>query len=171
MYPGCIHNVSRMYSCCVVYYEVSIQKVLWIFMLEEEVMSKPIEKSVTATRDVVANVYALLEKLSQQRSIEPLKQLFWSELNYERVNEPLSRYGWREKTARLLVENPLLLATGGDGNHGDSGFPIIYCHMNTPRLRANDERLVVTQLLDKYLDGLFIFSNQSLTVWRFINVK
>ena len=134
-------------------------------------MSEPIEKSIAATRDVVANVYALLEKLSQQRSIEPLKQLFWSELNYQRVNEPLSRYGWRETTARLLAEDPLLLATGGNGNQDDSGFPIIYCHMNALQLRAHDERLVVTQLLDKYLDGLFIFSNQSLTVWRFINVK
>jgi hypothetical protein len=32
----------------------------------------------------------VLDLLRNLRGLEPLKELFWSELNYERVNEPLT---------------------------------------------------------------------------------
>ncbi len=118
-----------------------------------------------ATRDVIASVHELLKALSQQHSIEPLKRLFWSELNYERANQSLSRSRWPEATARLLAEDPLLLATGYDH------FPIIYSRLAANELRTGDERLVVTQLMKSYLDGLFIFSDQSQSIWHLINVK
>jgi hypothetical protein len=40
---------------------------------------------------------AVLDILSDLKGLEPLKQLFWSELSYQRVNQPLSRRGWTEK--------------------------------------------------------------------------
>lgn len=119
----------------------------------------------TGTKDVVANVQELLKTLSQQHTIDPLKKLFWSELNYDRADETLSRSNWPESTARLLTENPVLLATG----YGD--FPIIYSRLASDQLSTGSERLVVTQLMNKYLDGLFIFSDQSQRVWHFVNVK
>jgi hypothetical protein len=57
------------------------------------------------------SVYDLLSSL---RGLEPLKKLFWSELNYERENQTLSRRNWTDKKAvEALAEDPILLASGG----------------------------------------------------------
>jgi len=76
-------------------------------------MSEKTTSKATATKDLTGNVQRLLEALSRQKSIEPLKQLFWSELNYERANRPLSYRDWPEQIANVLYEAPLLFATGG----------------------------------------------------------
>lgn len=111
------------------------------------------------------SVQRLLEDLSQQHSLEPLKELFRTQLNYDGKDTTLSRRQWPEKVAHTLAEDPLLLATGGDG------FPIIYAHLGSERLSLTDERRVVKQFLDTSPDGLFVFSDNSLTHWHFINVK
>ncbi|MGB8348263.1 MAG: Eco57I restriction-modification methylase domain-containing protein, partial [Ktedonobacteraceae bacterium] len=72
---------------------------------------------------------------------------------------------WSDNAARTLAENPRLLATGGDG------FPIIYARLAAEHLSLTDERRVVKQFLDTSQDGLFVFSDNSLTRWHFINVK
>ncbi len=59
------------------------------------------------------NVQDLLKEL---RGIEPLKKLFWSELNYQRVNQPLSRRGWTESANKALADDPVLFAGGGEDN-------------------------------------------------------
>ena len=60
----------------------------------------------------------VLELLKQFRGLEPLKQLFWSELNYQRVNQPLSRRDWTTTTTQALVEGPILFASGGQNDAG-----------------------------------------------------
>lgn len=40
--------------------------------------------------------------LAHLKGLEPLKQLFWSELNYERVDQPLSLRGWPDAEKRRL---------------------------------------------------------------------
>jgi methylase of polypeptide subunit release factors len=97
--------------------------------------------------------------------LEPLKKLFWSELNYERENQTLSRRNWPEKTAEALTEDPILLASGGED------FQVIYARLNSNQLRLNLERLVITQLLKDHPYALFIFSNNNQERWHFINVK
>ncbi|MBM4047944.1 MAG: hypothetical protein FJ279_22820, partial [Planctomycetes bacterium] len=57
--------------------------------------------------------------------LEPLKQLFWTELNYERVNEPLGRRGWSDTATSALAEDPVLFASGGKG----SDFHVIYARL------------------------------------------
>lgn len=42
---------------------------------------------------------SVLNLLRQFKGTEPVKQLFWSELNYDRVNKPLSRRGWTDAVA------------------------------------------------------------------------
>jgi len=111
------------------------------------------------------SVQGLLEDLSQQHSLGPLKELFRTELNYDWQDTMLSRRQWPDSAARALAENPRLLATGGDG------FPIIYARLATERLSLTDERRVVKQFLHTSPDGLFVFSDNSLTHWHFINVK
>jgi hypothetical protein len=42
------------------------------------------------------NQSEVLQALKGFTGIEPLKRLFWSELNYERINYPISRSGWTD---------------------------------------------------------------------------
>jgi len=109
----------------------------------------------------------ILALIKDLRGLEPLKKLFWSELNYDRVNQPLSRRGWNQTTANVLVEDPILFAGGGQ-NHD---FHVVYTRLPQGRLLLGQERPVVNQLLKEHPYGLFIFSNQAQDHWHFINVK
>ena len=109
-----------------------------------------------------------IQKILQDfKGMEPLKTLFWSELNYERINQPLSRNNWNQSAAAALSVDPILFAAGGQNND----FHIIYCRLPEDKLLLGQERPVVNQLLKDNQYGLFIFSNQSQTNWHFINVK
>ena len=61
---------------------------------------------------------AALDLLTNVKGFDPLKQLFWSQLNYERVNTPLPRHIWTTTAANALVENPILFAAAGTGARG-----------------------------------------------------
>ncbi len=61
---------------------------------------------------------------------QSLKDLFWSQLNYDRVNQELSRRNWSDRIASELADNPLLLATGGKNND----FRVIYSRLKGDRL-------------------------------------
>lgn len=108
------------------------------------------------------SVYQLLKQL---RGLEPLKKLFLTELNYARVNQPLSRRGWPEPANNVLAEDPLLLASGGDK------FEIIYARLKSDALLKTDERAVVSHLLKNHPYSLFVFSNKAQDRWHFVNVK
>jgi len=107
------------------------------------------------------------ELLSGFRGLEPLKKLFWSELNYQRINEPLSRRGWSDTTASALAEDPLLFAGGGK----DNDFHVICARLSSERLLLSHERPVVSRLLREHPYALFIFSNSAQDRWHFLNVK
>ena len=109
----------------------------------------------------------VLALIKDFRGLEPLKKLFWSELNYDRVNQPLSRRGWNQTAAHALDDDPVLFASGGKNND----FHVVYSRLPQDRLLLGQERPVVTQLLKEHPYGLFIFSNQAQDHWHFINVK
>jgi len=108
---------------------------------------------------------SILDLLSSLRGLNPLKQLFWSELNYERENQPLSRRVWTDTASQVLAEDPVLLASGGNDFH------VIYARLQSRRLLVGDERTVVNQLLNNHPYALFVFSNNEQDQWHFINVK
>ena len=109
----------------------------------------------------------ILDILQNFHGIEPLKQLFWRELNYDRQNDPISRQGWIEADRSYTADDPLLFATGG----GDSGFHLIYTRLKSDRLPLTAERPIISRLLKDYPRALFIFSNREQTDWHFVNVK
>src|SRR6266568_1174898 len=109
----------------------------------------------------------VLDLLNGLRGIEPLKRLFWPELNYQRVNQPLSRRGWTESASKPLADDPVLFAGGGE----DEAFHVIYCRLTSDALARGFERPVVTQLLREHPYALFVFSSQGRTDWHFLNVK
>lgn len=109
----------------------------------------------------------VLDLLKGLRGIEPLKQLFWSELNYQRVNQPLSRRGWTESAIKALADDPVLFAGGGE--HND--FHVIYARLASDTLLHGGERPVVSRLLNEHPYTLFVFSNAGQDHWHFLNVK
>ena len=109
----------------------------------------------------------VLKLLKNLRGLEPLKKLFWSELNYDHVNQPLSRRGWNQTAVNALAEDPVLFAGGGQNND----FRVVYSRLPQERLLLGQERPVVNSLLKEHPYALFIFSNQSQNYLHFINVK
>ena len=109
----------------------------------------------------------VLNVLREFRGLEPLKQLFWSELNYQRVNEPIPRHGWAETASKGLAEDPVLFAGGGQ----DNAFHVIYARLASDRLLLGSERPVVSRLLHDHPYALFVFSNKTQDRWHFLNVK
>ncbi len=105
----------------------------------------------------------ILNILENFHGIEPLRKLFWTELNYDRENLPLPY----QDTNNDLASEPVLWATGG----ADNAFHVIYTHLNSDRLRLTAERRVITQLLKNHLYALFIFSNRAQTEWHIVNVR
>ena len=105
----------------------------------------------------------ILNILENFHGIEPLRKLFWTELNYDHENLPLPY----QDTNNDLASEPVLWATGG----ADNAFHVIYTQLNSDRLLLTAERRVITQLLKNHLYALFIFSNRDQTEWHIVNVR
>ena len=109
----------------------------------------------------------ILNILQDFHGIEPLRELFWTELNYDRQNDGLSRGNWTETAKNALADDPVLFATGGPGDD----FHVIYARLNSDRLLLTAERPVISKLLEDHPYTLFVFSNREQTDWHFVNVK
>jgi hypothetical protein len=72
--------------------------------------------------DIRADVLTLLQNF---RGTDPLKELFWSRLNYDRENKPIGRRNWPESAAEILVDDLTLLASGGK----DNDFKVLYARL------------------------------------------
>ncbi len=109
-------------------------------------------------------VHSLLMGL---RGLDPLKRLFWTELNHSRVSQPLSRRGWPDSASQALADDPSVFAAGGQ----DEDFEVIYARLASDRLLLGQERPVVSRLLQDHPYALFIFSNKGEDRWHLLNVK
>ncbi len=59
-----------------------------------------------------ADQQRVLDLLKGFNRLSSLKSLFWTELNYDRANEPRSRRSWPQARANMLADDPVLFATG-----------------------------------------------------------
>src|ERR1035441_1867761 len=84
--------------------------------------------------ELQAQVLGLLQRFS---GTDPLKELFWSPLNYDRMSQRASRRGWPESAASVLVDDPTLLAAGGNG--GD--FKVLYARLAKDRSEEHTSEL------------------------------
>jgi hypothetical protein len=114
-----------------------------------------------------ANQQSVLNILENLNGLEPLKELFWNELNYERINEPISRRGWNETAFKALADDPVLFAGGGENND----FKIILARLDAEHVRLGRQRAAVNRLLRDFPYALFVFSNRDRNAWHFVNVK
>jgi len=114
-----------------------------------------------ASKDVEKLLYNL-------RGMEPLKELFWRELNYDRADQPIPTGSWTDSSRAAIAENPVLFATAGE----DNSFHIIYCRLHSEgRLRITDERILINRLIRDHPYSLFIFSDALQERWHFVNVR
>lgn len=128
------------------------------------------ENQDTKQPDVVGLVLDRLEALCTQRSLDPLKRMFWTDLGYKRVNQPLPFRNWRDSSTiehYLYPDDPLLLLATNE----QRDFDIIYIHLSSADLPLSHERPIIHNLLRDHFDALFIFSTASLDKWHFVNVK
>ena len=110
---------------------------------------------------------SVLKLLENLRGLDSLRELFWTELGYNRINEALSTRQWTDPQQEALAEDPVLWASAG----ADDGFHVIYSQFDDEKLLLTKERLVVNKLLLEHPYGLFLFSNKDQDLWHFVNVK
>jgi len=109
----------------------------------------------------------VLNILQNLRDLDGLKKLFWEELNYERENKPLSMRGWPDSARKALIDDPILFASGGDGN----AFHVTYCRLASESPQRGLERPIVSHLIPEHPYCLFVFSDKTQSAWHFLNVK
>ncbi len=107
------------------------------------------------------SIYNLLKDMT---GIDPLKQLFWTELNYDRINTPLPLRDWSDKAKNAIVDDPILLARYKD-------FHVIYTRLNSSKLPIGLERPIINRLIQDHSLALFIFSDLDQKNYHFVNVK
>ena len=70
----------------------------------------------------------VLDLLQRFKGTEPLKELFWSHLNYDRVkNQTITIRKWPEPVASVLAEDPTLceLSVSVRSYQEQAGVPVI----------------------------------------------
>src|SRR6266481_1082391 len=90
-----------------------------------------------------ADQQQVLGILQELNGLDALKELFWRQLNYERVNQPISRRGWSDSAANALADDPLVFAGGGEGEN----FKIIVGRLNSDDVPLGPQRPVIARLL------------------------
>lgn len=113
-------------------------------------------------------IHSLLAELGDDSGgdpLGPLKRLFWTELNYDRASDQLSRRGWAGSATEALASDPILFAQGGE----DGSFNVVYCQLKSETLALGPQRQVLTTLLRDFPLALFIFSNSGETKWHLVN--
>ncbi len=78
-----------------------------------------------ADSDFRQSIYDLLD---HWRGLDSLKDLFWSQLNYDRVNQTISRSGWPRAASEALADQPAVFAEAGEKGE----FKILYARLASP---------------------------------------
>src|SRR6266480_2334077 len=115
----------------------------------------------------LANQQSVLELLENLNGLDPLKELFWNQLNYDRVNQSISRKAWNETASKALADDPLVFAGGGENND----FKIILGRLDSDQVPLGMQRPVINRMMREFPYALFVFSNHDRNSWHFVNVK
>lgn len=106
----------------------------------------------------------VLELLESFKGTGPLRELL-AQLNYDPLNEPVSRKDWPVAAQAALAQDPRLYGQAA------GEFYVIYAHLAADKLKLTDERTVIPQLLKQYPYALFVFADKTQTNFHFVNVK
>ena len=106
----------------------------------------------------------VLQILESFKGTGPLRELL-ANLNYDPLNEAVSRSDWPDGAKAALAQDPRLYGRAA------GEFYVIYAQLAADKLKLTDERAVIPQLLKHYPYALFVFSDKSQTNFHFVNVK
>jgi hypothetical protein len=106
----------------------------------------------------------VLQILESFKGTGPLRELL-ANLNYDPLNEAVSRNDWPAGAKAALAQDPRLYGRAA------GEFYVIYAQLAADKLKLTDERAVIPQLLKQYPYALFVFSDKSQTNFHFVNVK
>ena len=98
----------------------------------------------------------VLQILETFKGTEPLRELL-AQLNYDRLNELVSRKDWPEAAKEAVASDPRLFGRAA------REFYVIYVQLASDKLRYahGRARVVIPQLLKQFPYALFIFSGQA----------
>ncbi|MEP7288449.1 MAG: DNA methyltransferase [Chloroflexota bacterium] len=106
--------------------------------------------------------------LGNFRSVDSLKKLLWTELNYDRADQSLPIASWTERQREGIAGEPTVIAT----TKSDFGsFDVIYCQIDSWDRARSIEREAINVLLREHPYSLFIFSDLEHLNWHFVNVR
>ena len=123
--------------------------------------------------DLVQRVHDCLEAMPI-RGLEAAKQLFWSELNYERADEPLPLSPFSDSERAYLQGAPTILAEAGAA---EAPMRIIHVTLSDEAqgrgfpLSIAAERAIIERLLPDHPYALFLFSDPQQQHWHLVNVR
>ncbi|SNS70470.1 Eco57I restriction-modification methylase [Granulicella rosea] len=112
----------------------------------------------------LAEKKTVLQILESFKGTGPLRELL-AQLNYDPLNEPVSRKEWPEPAQVALAQDPRLYGRAA------GEFYVVYAQLAAEKLKLTDERTVIPQLLKQYPYALFVFSDKTQTNFHFVNVK
>ena len=112
----------------------------------------------------IAEKKTVLQILESFKGTGPLRELL-AQLNYDPLNEPVSRKEWPEPAQVALAQDPRLYGRAA------GEFYVVYAQLAADKLKLTDERTVIPQLLKQYPYALFVFSDKAQTNFHFVNVK
>lgn len=124
----------------------------------------PLKEHVVTSGARKDRIQALIEGLD---SLDRLKELFWSELSFEKSSKTISMDTWPESNSSLLAGDPLLIACAGK----DGGFSVIYSQLAADSLRLGAERIAINQLRKKFPHALYVFSDRNQKHWHFVKSR
>lgn len=101
----------------------------------------------------------------EKTRLNAFRELFWTELNYERADQSIPTNEWTPKQKAELLE----LSRFAYYESQFGRFEIIFCRLK--KLSRITEREVITKLLASYPYALFVFSDPTRDTWHFVNVK
>ena len=112
----------------------------------------------------LAEKKTVLQILESFKGTGPLRELL-AQLNYDPLNEPVSRKEWPEPAQVALAQDPRLYGRAA------GEFYVVYAQLAADKLKLTDERTVIPQLLKQYPYALFVFSDKAQSNFHFVNVK
>jgi hypothetical protein len=82
---------------------------------------------------------SIFDLLDDWHGLVSLKTLFWTELNYEKADAPISVQDWPDAARDPLADSPTIFAQAGEGG----AFKVLYARLTGDRLRLTDSQEAV----------------------------
>ncbi len=117
--------------------------------------------------EVSLEVQNLLHQWKCTGGFEPLKELFFSILDYERVMAEFPENSIRESLLQHLAESPMIVGKKGSET---AALWIVYFRLKE-KLGISLERQIVDSVKSAFPNAIYVFSDGTQKYWHFVNPR